>query len=71
MQYGDIIVTSGMGGVFPKGVTIGEVVSVPKKRYGIFQEALIRPRIDLGRLEEVYIITKTNPEERKSPMEDE
>jgi rod shape-determining protein MreC len=71
MRYGDIIVTSGMGGVFPKGVTIGDVVSVAKKRYGIFQEALIRPRIDLGRLEEVYIITKTDSEERKNPVEDE
>ena len=71
MQYGDVIVTSGMGGVFPKGVTIGDIVSVAKKRYGIFQEALVRPRVDLGRLEEVYIITKTTPEEHKKLMEDE
>jgi rod shape-determining protein MreC len=71
MKYGDVIVTSGMGGVFPKGVTVGDVVSVAKKRYGIFQEALIRPRVDFGRLEEVYIITKTTPEEFKELMEAE
>ena len=58
IQYGDIVVTSGMGGVFPKGIAIGEVVSVSKKRYGIFQEAIVQPKVDLGRLEEVYIITK-------------
>ena len=59
IQYGDTVVTSGMGGVFPKGILIGEVVSVSKKRYGIFQEAMVRPKVDFGRLEEVYIITKT------------
>jgi rod shape-determining protein MreC len=71
MKYGDVIVTSGMGGVFPKGVTIGDVVSVAKKRYGIFQEAMIKPRVDFARLEEVYIITKTTPEEYKNIMEEE
>lgn len=59
IQFGDIVVTSGMGGVYPKGIEIGEVVSVTKPRYGIFQEAMVRPFVDLGRLEEVYIITKT------------
>jgi rod shape-determining protein MreC len=59
IQFGDRVVTSGMGGVFPKGILIGEVVSVTKKRYGIFQEALVRPVVNFGRLEEVYIVTKT------------
>jgi rod shape-determining protein MreC len=58
IQYGDTVVTSGMGGVFPKGILIGEVVSVSKKRYGIFQEAMVQPKVDFGHLEEVYIITK-------------
>ncbi len=53
INYGDIVLTSGMGGVFPKGIMIGEVVSVSKKKYGIFQEALVSPLIDFGRLEEV------------------
>jgi rod shape-determining protein MreC len=58
IKYGDIVVTSGMGGIFPKGILIGEVVSVSKKTYGIFQESFVQPKIDFGRLEEVYIITK-------------
>ena len=57
--YGDSVVTSGMGGVFPKGILIGEVVSVSKKTYGIFQEAQVQPKVDFGRLEEVCIITKS------------
>jgi rod shape-determining protein MreC len=71
IQYGDIVVTSGMGGVFPKGITIGEVVSVSKKRYGIFQEAVVQPKVDLGRLEEVFIITKTVAEDLNILFEEE
>jgi len=69
ISYGDSVVTSGMGGVFPKGILIGEVVSVSKKTYGIFQEAQVRPRVDFGRLEEVYIITKTVTEDYFSDIE--
>lgn len=71
INYGDIIVTSGMGGVFPKGILIGEVVSVSKKRYGIFQEAQVQPTIDFGRLEEVYIITKTVIEDYTKLLQEE
>ena len=62
INYGDLVITSGMGGVFPKGIIVGEIVSVSKKRYGIFQEAIVKPVVDYGRLEEVYIITKSTTE---------
>jgi len=62
IKYGDLVVTSGMGGVFPKGIVIGEIVSVSKKRYGVFQEALVQPLIDFGHIEDVYIITKAATE---------
>lgn len=71
INYGDAVVTSGMGGIFPKGILIGEVVSVSKKQYGIFQEAMVRPKIDFGRLEEVYIITKSVSEDYQSLLEEE
>jgi len=63
IKYGAMVVTSGMGGVFPKGIPIGEVALITKKRYGIFQEAIVKPIINFGRLEEVYIITKTVTED--------
>ena len=62
INYGDLVITSGMGGVFPKGIIVGEIVSVSKKRYGVFQEAIVKPVVDYGRLEEVYIITKSTTE---------
>ena len=69
INYGDVVVTSGMGGIFPKGIPIGMVVSVSKKTYGIFQEAMVQPTIDFGRLEEVYIITKRVTEDYFSEKE--
>jgi rod shape-determining protein MreC len=62
VNYGDLVVTSGMGGVFPKGIIVGEIVSVSKKRYGVFQQAVVKPVVDYGRLEEVYIITRSTTE---------
>jgi rod shape-determining protein MreC len=71
ISYGDLVITSGMGGIFPKGIIIGEIVSVSKKRYGVFQEAIVKPVVDYGRLEEVYIITKSTTENTGRLLEEE
>jgi len=55
---GDIIVTSGMGGIFPKGLLVGEVATVTVPPYGLFQEIVIETRAKLSALEEVLIIIK-------------
>jgi rod shape-determining protein MreC len=56
VQEGDLIVSSGIGGLFPKGLTIGKVVSVKKKNYGISQNVEIAPAADFNRLEEVTVV---------------
>jgi rod shape-determining protein MreC len=71
INYGDLVITSGMGGVFPKGIIVGEIVSVSKKRYGVFQEAIVKPIVDYGRLEEVYIITKSTTENTGRLLEED
>ncbi len=55
---GDEVVTSGMGGVFPKGIPVGRVTAVERKSGALFQEAVLQPKVDLGRLEEVLILTE-------------
>ena len=55
---GDIIVTSGMGGIFPKGLLVGEVAAVTVPPYGLFQEIVIEPRAKLSSLEEVLIVVR-------------
>ena len=57
-SVGDIIVTSGLSGNFPKGLKIGEIRSVEKKGHGIFQYADLVPSVDLTKLEEVFIISE-------------
>jgi rod shape-determining protein MreC len=56
VAVGDEVVTSGMGGVFPKGIPVGRVVAVERKSGALFQEADLQPKVDLGRLEEVLIL---------------
>lgn len=53
---GDIAVTSGFGGVFPKGLYVGRVRSVNKSSEGLFQEIEIEPFSDFSKLEEVLVI---------------
>jgi rod shape-determining protein MreC len=60
---GDEVVTSGMGGVFPKGIPVGRVTAVERKSGALFQEAVLQPKVDLGRLEEVLILMATEPRE--------
>ncbi len=62
IQVGDHVVTSGLEGIFPKGLSLGEVAKVEKKAYGLFQEIEIMPSADLGRLEEVMVIVRPTGE---------
>jgi rod shape-determining protein MreC len=60
VKVGDAIITSGIGGIFPKGLPIGEVTMVKKGEYGIFQTVEVRPRVNLDRLEELLVILHVN-----------
>jgi rod shape-determining protein MreC len=57
---GDIVVTSGLSGNFPKGLMVGEIRKVEKAGQGIFQYAELVPSVDLTRLEEVLVITESS-----------
>ena len=56
VKVGDIIITSGIGRVFPKGLPVGEVTMVKKGESGIFQTVELRPRVNISRLEEVLVL---------------
>jgi len=58
VQIGDQVVTSGTGGVFPKGLLMGEVVQVARGDYGLFQTVEVAPAVDFSRLEEVLVLTE-------------
>jgi rod shape-determining protein MreC len=56
IQVGDKIITSGLGGYFPKGQLVGEVKSVKRKRYGITQDVEVKPSVNFDKLEEVFVV---------------
>lgn len=55
---GDRVVTSGMGGVFPKGLVIGLVNSVERHEFGLFQAIKVTPVVDFSHLEEVLVLLR-------------
>ena len=55
LKKGDVILSSGLGGVFPKGLPIGQVVSVRAGKGAAFSEVKVRPWVQMDRLEEVLL----------------
>ena len=61
VALGDVVVTSGLGGNFPKGLMVGEIKKVDKKGHGVFQFAELVPSVDMTQLEEVFVILESPP----------
>ncbi len=55
-QPGDRVITSGLGGVFPKGLPLGEIISVKASPGSLFKEIRARPLVDFSKLEEVLVV---------------
>lgn len=64
VKSGDHVVTSGMDEIFPKGLRVGEVISVKRRDSGIFQDVEVKPFVDFEKLEEVLILFNT-PDKRQ------
>lgn len=62
VQVGDVVLTSGLGDVFPKGIVIGQVSEVVRSDTAMFQKAVISPSVDLSDLEVVVVILEHDPE---------
>jgi len=58
IQVGDLVLTSGLGGLTPKGIPIGTIAAIDKKKDALYQEAQVLPRVDLFRIEEVLILAE-------------
>ncbi|MFZ1980295.1 MAG: rod shape-determining protein MreC [Smithella sp.] len=57
VKEGDVIVSAGMGGVFPKGMLIGQVIHVDKQDASLFLKINVAPFADLSKLEEILILS--------------
>lgn len=59
---GDSIITSGLGGIFPKGILIGEITDVKNEEGGLLKYAEIKTAVDFSKLEEVFVIRRAKVE---------
>jgi rod shape-determining protein MreC len=69
IEKGQTVITSGLGGVFPKGLMIGKVVDVKPDQYGLNQTALVKPGADFYDIENVIVINRlmTKPVNMETP----
>ena len=57
----DMMITSGLGRVFPKGLPVGEVIEVADLPGALFKDIKVRPLVDFSKLEELLVILKEDP----------
>ena len=58
---GELVLTSGLGGAFPSDIPVGQILTVRKRDYELFQEAVLQPSADLENLLVVLVITNFQP----------
>jgi rod shape-determining protein MreC len=61
LQAGDLVFTSGIGGVYPSNILLGQVNSVRREATALFQTASVQPAVDFSRLEIVLVIVNFQP----------
>lgn len=75
IEKGQTVITSGLGGIFPKGLMIGKVVEVKPDEFGLNQTALVEPGADFYDIDNVLVIkslmTKPDPKDLSDGEEEE
>jgi rod shape-determining protein MreC len=62
VKAGDVVITSGMDGIFPRGLLVGEVVKVSQEGPGLFLNVQVKPAVDFRKLEQVLVLTHQPPQ---------
>jgi rod shape-determining protein MreC len=65
IQEGDRLITSGIDGLFPKGLMVGTVIKVYKQHLGLFQFIEVLPAVQSSRIEEVLVVAAENNVEKR------
>lgn len=65
IKEGDVILTSGLGLVYPKEIRVGKVISVEEDKVKVMKSAIVEPYVDFNKLEELLIIVPKDKKEIK------
>ncbi len=57
VKEGDVIMTSGVGMLYPKEIRIGEVIHVDEDKVRVMKSAVVKPYVDFNKLEELFIVS--------------
>ncbi len=58
LEAGDLFITSGVGGVFPKGIPVGVITRTVVRDYDLFRYVELKPLVSFSKLETVFVVTK-------------
>lgn len=58
VEVGEMVMTSGLGGKFPKSLVIGRVIDVERNEAELFQRAIVQPAVDFNAIEMVFVVTE-------------
>ncbi len=61
VKVGDLVVTSGLGGMYPSGLLVGKVATARKTDADLVQDVTVKPAVDFDNLESVLVITNFQP----------
>jgi len=61
----DLVITAGLGTIYPKGIKVGKISVIEKESYGITQYIEVTPVVDFHRLEEVMVLLGTEEKQTK------
>lgn len=65
IKEGDVILTSGLGQIYPKEIRVGEVISVESDEIKVMKTAIVKPYVDFNKLEELFVIIPKETREVK------
>ncbi len=68
MIEGDLLVTSGTDGVFPRGLVVGQLTGLKRSGQGLYQRADVKPAVDVTKLEEVLVLTSFERRAEEPPQ---
>ncbi|MDQ4078492.1 MAG: rod shape-determining protein MreC [Chloroflexota bacterium] len=66
VEPGDVVLSAGLGGLFPKGLVLGVIESVERSDINPWQEAVVRSTVEFPQLEYVFVIRSFRPLEEAS-----
>ena len=70
LLLGDLVMTSGLGNIYPKGIKVGTISQIEKDSYGITQHVELTPAVDFGKLEEVIVLLWENDQAKRKEWDD-